>query len=66
MARDRRSHVREQEVPGAPTVAATGTSTAEPNRDKFLALIRTLAREAARADHESSLAKAAEPRHPHT
>lgn len=66
MARDRRSHVREEEAPGTPSAAANGTSHAEPNREQFLALIRTLAREAARADHESSLANAPEPRHPHS
>lgn len=66
MARDRRSHVHEEEAPGAPAAAVTGPSPTEPNRNQFLALIRTLAREAARADHESALAKAPEPHHPHT
>jgi hypothetical protein len=60
MARDRRSHVRKKGEPhaaGLPADMGAGTShvTSKPqsdHRDKLIALIRALARDAARADHE--------------
>lgn len=60
MARDRRSHVRKKGEPHAAGLpadmgASTSPVTSSPqsdHRDQLLALIRALARDAARADHE--------------
>lgn len=63
MARDRRSHVRKEEALSAaaspvdaasiPPLAADGTQP--DHRAHMLALIRALARDAARADHEQDI-----------
>lgn len=57
MARDRRRHGSKQEVQDASSGAVSaGHIGTGHQRDQFLALIRALAREAARTDHEDSLA----------
>jgi hypothetical protein len=67
MARDRKRHASDKEVPTAPPVAMPVTLSAHPtmaqHREDFLAMIRALAREAARRDHEAGLAKTPDPRH---
>lgn len=57
MARDRRSHGSKKEVQDASSGAVSaGHEGTGQQREQFLALIRALAREAARTDHEDSLA----------
>lgn len=67
MARDRKRHASDKEVPTAPPVAVPVTVSGDPtmgqHREDFLALIRALAREAARVDHETALGKTPDPRH---
>lgn len=67
MARDRKGHASNKEVPTAPPVAVPVTLSADPttaqHRENSLAMIRALAREAARRDHEAELAKTPDPRH---
>lgn len=67
MARDRKRHASDKEVPTASPVAVPVTRSADPttaqHREDFLDLIRALAREAARLDHEAGLAKTPDPRH---
>jgi hypothetical protein len=61
MARDRQTHAQNREVPTAPLDAAAmpskvpiPLSLAEPQyQDQILALVRALARDAARMDHEA-------------
>lgn len=65
MARDRKGHASDKEVPTAPPVAMPVTLSADPttaqHREDFLAMIRALAREAARLDHETALGKSPNP-----
>ncbi len=67
MARDRKGHACDKEVPSAPPVDVPVILSADPttaqHREDFLALIRALAREAARVDHETALGKTSDPRH---
>ncbi len=60
MARDRRRHAQDEEVPVAPPAAAMppndpiAKGPSSPDyRDQLLALVRAMARDAARADHEA-------------
>lgn len=69
MARDRKRHARDKVEPAAPFVAAMppNDSIAPPHsqpdhRAQLIAMIRALAREAARADHETTLPKDLAPR----
>ncbi|MCW3784208.1 hypothetical protein [Defluviimonas salinarum] len=54
MARDRRSHAETQLAPHAPvSIALATTRGANEDRAAYHAFLRTLARAAARADHEA-------------
>lgn len=57
MARDRKKHASDKEVPTAPPVAVSSNLAMDQQREQFLAMIRALAIEAARADYETGLAK---------
>lgn len=57
MARDRKKHASDKEVPAAPPVAVSSNLAMGQQRQQFLAMIRALAIEAARAEHETGLAK---------
>ncbi len=63
MVRDRRRHAGKKEVQGAlPVPVSAGHDGIDQQREQFLVFIRVLAREAARIDHETDLAKMPEPR----
>lgn len=63
MAQDRKRYASNKEVLTAPPVAVSSELTTSQPREQFLALIRALAREAARTDFETGLGKTPDPRH---
>jgi len=65
MARDQKTHASDKEVADAPPVAAPVSSPVQTDQQKeqFYALIRALARHAARVDHDANLAKTPKSRH---